>query len=101
MSPEGESLELDEKVRAEDLLYADMFHTGEAGIKWLAFGISLALSLGILWVNFPEFKKMVPTKKQNVIVVRKYVPPPPKVERRRIGLRHRQPRHRRSNGDDP
>jgi len=83
-APEG-SLRLDERLKAEDLLFASMSHSGEGKIKWIAFSVAVVLHLVILLANFPEFKKAVtPQKKDNVIVVKKYVPPPPKVERKQV-----------------
>jgi protein TonB len=84
MSAETKSIQLDEKLRAEDLLYSHMFHGGEGKIKAIAVGIAVVLHVAVLIVNFPEFKKIVQKKKENVLVVKKYVPPPPKVERQQI-----------------
>jgi protein TonB len=79
-----ESIRLEKKLKAEDLLYAHMFHTGEGKVKAIALGVALVLHVIVLLVNFPEFKKIQQKKKENVIVVRKYVPPPPKIERKQI-----------------
>ena len=78
-------LRLDDKVRAEDLLYASMAHTEERKIKWVAFGIAVLLHVVILIVNFPKFAETkVPQKNKNVVTVRKYQPPPPQIERKQI-----------------
>jgi protein TonB len=83
-APEG-SLRLDERLKAEDLLFASMSHAGEGRIKWIAFTVAIVIHIVILLINFPEFKKAVaPQKRQNVIIVKKYVPPPPKVERKQV-----------------
>lgn len=86
MKPDGNnSLKLDDKVRAEDLLYASMFHTGEKRTIWMAAGVAVVLHVIVLLVNLPEFgKTLIPEKKDNQIVVKKYVPPPPKIEQKQI-----------------
>jgi len=85
MSSEGKSLRLDEKVRAEDLLYQSMSHPGDAAIFRWATLIALAAHIIVLMVNFPQFKQtLIPQKQENVIIVKKYVPPPPKIERRQV-----------------
>jgi protein TonB len=78
-------LKLDDKVKAEDLLYHSLFHTGDNKlIRYAAVG-AIAIHVIVLLINFPEFKDtLVPQKKENVIVVRKYTPPPPKVERKQV-----------------
>lgn len=79
------ALRLDDKVRAEDLLYASMAHTEEGKIKWTCFGIAVLLHVVILIINFPRFAETkVPQKAQNVVTVRKYRPPPPQIERKQI-----------------
>jgi protein TonB len=85
MKTEGQSLGLDDKLKAADILYGSMFRTGEGKVMFYAFLGALAIHIIILLINFPEFKKAVVSKKQGkVIVVRKYVPPPPQVERRQV-----------------
>jgi protein TonB len=79
-----ESMKMEDKVHAEDLLYAHMFHSSEGKTKWIAFGVAILLHVVVLAVNFPEFKSKIKQKRENVIVVKKYVPPPPKVERKQI-----------------
>ncbi len=78
-------LGLDERLKAEDSLYAEMFHEREGKLKWTALGIAFSLHVIVLLINFPEFKQAIQNKKkENVIVVKKYVPPPPKVERKQV-----------------
>lgn len=85
MSADGnKSLQIDDRLRAEDLLYAEMFHSGEGKIKWIAFGVATLLHVLVLFVHFPSFETKFEAKKENVIVVKRYVPPPPKVERRQV-----------------
>lgn len=85
MSDDDKSLRLDEKMMAEDLLYSDLFHQRDRGIMRWAVGGAILLHVAVLLINFPEMKRaVVPQRVQNVITVKKYVPPPPKVERRQI-----------------
>jgi len=78
----GKSLRLDEKVKAEDLLYQSMFHTEDKTIvRWAVLG-AILIHVAVMLINFPKAEAVVPQKAQNVITVRKYVPPPPKIERR-------------------
>lgn len=67
---------------AEDLLYADMLHTREGRVKWVAGFVAVALHLFFLFVPIPKVEASIEEKKKNVVVVKKYVPPPPKVEKR-------------------
>jgi len=78
------AMQLEEKRKAEELLYAHMFHGGETKIKAIALGIAFVLHLVVMVVNFPEFKTIRQERKENVLIVKKYVPPPPKVERKQI-----------------
>jgi protein TonB len=85
MSTDQKSLRLDEKMKAEDMLYSDLFHSRDRNIMYYALGIAIVIHVVILLVNFPEMKRALkPQKAENVIVVKKYVPPPPKVERKQI-----------------
>ncbi len=81
---ESKSVGLEGKLRAQDLLYAQMFHDRERKPKLIALGVAIVLHVVVLLLNFPEFKKTIEQKKENVIVVKKYVPPPPKIERQEI-----------------
>ena len=80
----AKSLRLDDKVKAEDLMYASMFHPDDNKIIRMAVIGAIALHLIVMVVRFPERKTLVPDKPKNVIIVSKYVPPPPKVERKEI-----------------
>lgn len=85
MANEQGSLRLDDKVRAEDLLYASMSRPEDKKIVWVAMAIAIVLHIVVLLANFPEMKAALKQKKKsNVIVVKKYVPPPPKVERKQV-----------------
>ena len=81
---ESKALTGDERIRAENALYAHMFHTEDKKVWWMAAGIAIVLHVVVLIVNLPEFKSKIEQKKKAAIVVRKYVPPPPKVERKVI-----------------
>ena len=66
-------------------LLASLAHRREAGVKWIAFGVALLLHAVVLSIDFPEIKRAVqPRSSRPVLIVRKYVPPPPKVERRQV-----------------
>ena len=59
-------------------------HSKEAGLKWMAFAIALVIHCVLMLINFPDFKQApAPKKSAQYVVVRKYVPPPPKVEQPR------------------
>jgi protein TonB len=85
MGEQNTSLRLDEKVKHEDLLYASMFHSEDK--KYVTWGFVAAVIIHIVFlvVPLPNFDRaLVPKKDKNVVVVRKYVPPPPKIERKQI-----------------
>ena len=85
MSADGiQTVQIKDRQRAEDLLYDQMFHSGEGKIKWIAFGVAIALHAAVMFVHFPSFEQTFEAKKENVIIVKRYVPPPPKVERRQV-----------------
>jgi TonB family protein len=85
MANEGKSLGLDDKLKAEDLLYGAMFHTGDGKIMGYSFIIAVVVHIVVLLINFPEFKKaVVPEKTGKVRIVKKYVPPPPNIERKKV-----------------
>jgi protein TonB len=51
---------------------------------WIALAVAVVIHLGIMLLDFPEIKHAVaPRPSGNFIVVRKYVPPPPRIERQR------------------
>jgi len=81
MSAEAtKSIPIDDKL---DVLYGG-HHGSEAKIKWIALSIAVVVHAAVMVVNFPEFKKIQQKKPENVIFVKKYVPPPPKIERKQI-----------------
>jgi len=85
MSSEARTLSVEERIKAEDALIAAMAHTEDKKFGFYAFLGAVVLHVVVLVVNFPEFKDtVVPQKAENVIIVKKYVPPPPKIERKQI-----------------
>jgi protein TonB len=87
MGAPQQGLRLDEQVRAEDLLYQALFHgaRSERGSKFIALGVALAIHIVALLINFPEIKfQLIEQKPAKTIYVKKYIPPPPKLERREI-----------------
>ena len=85
MSTEPRLLSTEERIKAEDALIAAMAHGEDRKIGIWAFFGAVVLHVVVLVVNFPEFKDtVVPQKADNVIIVKKYVPPPPKIERKQI-----------------
>ena len=85
MTTEGKTLGLVEKLKAEDILYGSMFHTGEGKLMGYSFLVALAVHIIILLINFPEFKKtVIPKKSGKIRIVKKYVPPPPQIERKQV-----------------
>ncbi len=78
-------LALDEKVRAEDLLYTSMFHTGDRKYFWWGLMAAIVLHVVVLIAPLPEFRPPPPPERvREVPAVTKYVPPPPKIERKPI-----------------
>jgi protein TonB len=84
MSRDGRAVDLETRVRSEDLLIAHLFHSGEGKIKWIAFGVAALLHLVMLVVRLPDMRSLYEEPPENVIVVKTYVPPPPKIERRQV-----------------
>ena len=85
MANDGKLLGLDDKLKAEDALYGAMFHTGDGKLMLYSFIVAFVVHAIVLLINFPEFKKaVVPKKTGKVRIVKKYVPPPPQIERKQI-----------------
>jgi len=58
-------------------------HRHEAGMMWMAFGLAAMVHFGVLLVHLPELSARIYTPETHrFIVVKKYTPPPPKVEQR-------------------
>ncbi len=82
---EVRDLKLDERIRAEDALYVTMSHQGENKLLAIGFGVALFLHIAVLFIRFPDMNSLIPEKKtENIVIVSKYVPPPPKVQKRQI-----------------
>ena len=82
---EIKDLKLDERIRAEDALYAQMSHPGENKLLAIGFGVALFLHVAVLFIPFPDMNSLIPEKKaENIVIVSKYGPPPPKVKKRQI-----------------
>ena len=85
MAAERASLHFEDRVRAEDLLYSELYHSRDRGLLGKTFTVAVILHVAFLFLRFPDIKDaVIPQKAQNVIVVRKYVPPPPKIERQQV-----------------
>jgi protein TonB len=81
----SEDLKLDERIRAEDELYRTMSHQGENKLLGIGFVVALVLHVGVMFIRFPDMNTLIPEKKnENLVIVSKYVPPPPKVKKRQI-----------------
>ena len=69
---------------------ASLSHRDEAHVKWIAFGIAVLLHSGLMLLDFPDMNRVEQARpKGNVIIVKKYIPPPPKVERRQAAPQQR------------
>ena len=85
MAEQSSEFRLNDKVKAEDLLYASMFHTEDKKYITWGFVAAVIIHLVFLVIPLPKFDRtIVPKKETNVVVVRKYVPPPPKIVRKQI-----------------
>lgn len=89
MTPRSSRMRLDDRVRAEDRLYASMFHTGDRRYLAWGFGVAVVLHLALLAIPVPRSATTpaAPPEDGGAMVVRKYVPPPPRIERRPIVAR--------------
>jgi protein TonB len=69
----------DETSLPAGTLFLLSLHSREAGLKWTAFAIAVAIHCALMLVSFPEFKTAAASEKSaHYVVVRKYIPPPPK-----------------------
>ena len=58
-------------------------HRHEAGMMWMAFGLAVMVHFGVLLVQLPDISAQVfKPEPDRYIVVKKYTPPPPRVEQR-------------------
>jgi protein TonB len=66
---------------------------GERKLLWLSFCAALAIHVVVLLINFPAFEEpTTPQREHTPIVVKRYVPPPPEIERPRTRVTTRQTR---------
>ncbi|MEW5805847.1 MAG: energy transducer TonB [Acidobacteriota bacterium] len=72
-----------ERFREEDVLFESYFHPEDRKIKQIAFIGAVVIHIIMLLMRFPTFSKFTAAEKpkENIVIVRKYVPPPPKVEK--------------------
>lgn len=84
MSEQHTNLRLDDKVKAEDLLFASMQHQEDKKLIWWGILGAFLLHVGAFLIHFPKFQQAFKQEKKKVVMVRKYIPPPPPVQRREI-----------------
>jgi len=84
MTDQQQGLRLDDKLKAEDLLYSALFHPEDKRILTWALFAAVLVHIVVLFIHFPEMKKAFQPQKKKAVVVRKYVPPPPQVQRRQV-----------------
>lgn len=77
-------MRIDERVAAEDALYQAMAHEGDGKMLWICAGIAVLIHAVVLFIQFPEFKKTITPKAKKTITVKKYVPPPPEIQKREV-----------------
>ena len=75
------------RVHEEDVLYQRYFHSEDRKILWFALAGAVIIHIIVLLLRFPSFREIIiPEKpKGNIVFIRKYIPPPPKIERPRAG----------------
>jgi protein TonB len=62
----------------------------EAGMLWMAFGLAVLAHIGVMLVHLPEIKAQIHNPETHrYIVVKKYTPPPPRVEHKQMAPRQR------------
>jgi protein TonB len=76
---------LEDRNRARERLHEAMAHRGDRRLFGVALGLALLLHGLAALIHFPEWRgPLIPDRPHAVIVVRRYVPPPPKVEKRQV-----------------
>ena len=88
MAPEH-GLRADDRVKAEDLLYSELYHPRDRGLLAKAFVVAAVLHVALIFVRLPAAKDTVqPQPAPDLLVVKKFVPPPPaRVERAELASR--------------
>ena len=83
--PEHSHLRMEERVEAGDVLYKDMFHQGDNKVLFACLAGAVLLHAVFLFIKFPEIKaELIEKDAPKVLVVKQYVPPPPKVKERQV-----------------
>lgn len=77
--PAETGLRADDRVKARDLLYTELYHPRDRGLLVKAFLVAAALHVGVLFVRLPEAKARIepPKAPEQLLPIRRYVPPPP------------------------
>lgn len=76
------TMDLDAKLKAEDVLYDAMLsRKGDRSSVLGAVAAAVIIHIIVLFAHYPEFKQDFQETKKEVIKVKKFRPPPPKVER--------------------
>ena len=85
MTEQQQTLNLDDKLKAQDQLFSSMLYRKEDNkILTIAAIGAVIVHVAVMLVHFPKIDLSLPEKEKKVIVVRKYVPPPPQVEKRQV-----------------
>ena len=80
-----QGLDLDAKMKAEDLYYASVLgREGDRKILWWSVGAAILLHVVVMFIRFPDMSQVIEKDEKPIIVVKKYVPPPPQVERQQV-----------------
>ncbi len=83
-APPG-NLDAETRQRAQDLLYESLAHRSDNRLLTIGVVVAVVLHAIVLVINFPDVEQtIVPEPTKPVIIVRKYVPPPPKFEQRQV-----------------
>jgi protein TonB len=79
-------LEIQQRIAAEDSLYAHLLEHREEGMaKWVAGILAFVIHVVILFFAvFPSMSSPIEQVKKEAIVVKKYIPPPPEIQPREI-----------------
>lgn len=72
-----------EKLGREGISFKEYFHPEDKKLKEIAFLCAIIVHVLVFFVRFPSFGSglIADKKPENVIYVRKYIPPPPKIEK--------------------
>ncbi len=85
MTEQQQALSLDSKLHAEDALYSRLLHRkDDRKFFWIAIGLAILAHAVVLVLRFPDIDRTVAPEKKATIIVKKYTPPPPQVERKQI-----------------